>query len=60
MLYRVTARNFVAGVITNKRRVVVKSAPILKWSLGKDISVLQSWCLKKRMVIDRLDDMPEA
>ena len=40
MLYRIVARNFVAGVITDNNNIVIRCAPIVKWLVGKHFDSL--------------------
>lgn len=50
-MIRIEAPHFVAGVIVSGpagSRVVVKAAPILRWSMGKPARELARWCERKR------------
>jgi hypothetical protein len=52
-LYRVTAPNFVAGVVARNGQVV-HTALILKWALHKPLSRLKEYCALRRWRIERL------
>jgi hypothetical protein len=48
MLVRITAPHFVAGLEYRKSTgVVTNAAPILGWTVGKDIEYVKAWCRKK-------------
>ena len=42
-LYRLVTNWFVAGLITNEKGIVIRSAPILKWTIGKHINEVLKW-----------------
>ena len=45
-LYQITSSYFCAGIIT-KNKIIIKAAPIIKWTVGKSISEIIIHCTKK-------------
>ena len=50
MLYRVDVPHFCCGIIVKDEKVV-KAAPIMKWAVGKPLTVIQAWVKSKRGTI---------
>lgn len=46
-LIRVEAPHFVAGVVMNSMGHIVRTAPILAWSIGKPGATLLDYCRRK-------------
>ena len=53
ILYRIVAKDFVAGVVTD-RNIIVETAPKLKVFKGQPIGNLEKWANKNGMKIERL------
>jgi len=53
-LFRVTAPHFVAGVIVNRVNSIVFAAPILHWSVGKDLKSFEAYCHHKSWTLEQL------
>jgi len=49
MLYRITSRYFVCGIVIDDNYVVRVAAPIMKWAIGKRIEDVLHWCYSKHM-----------
>jgi len=50
-LYRIEMTYMCAGVVTNDAGIVITTAPILKWTLGKNISQVEKWCRNHKAFI---------
>jgi len=50
-LYRIEMTYMCAGVITNDKGIIIKTAPILRWSKGKHISAVERWCKNHKKFI---------
>lgn len=50
-LYHITLPYMCAGVVANQSGMIIKAAPILRWTIGKHISEVKNWVLRKRGVI---------
>ena len=53
-LYRIVAPHFCAGVKTDESTKVVFAAPILGWTVGKPVSTIRRWCIRKGYEIDEV------
>lgn len=53
-IYQIYANYFTAGIIV-KNNYVVKSAPILKWTVGKRIAYIKDYCFKKKWKIIKIN-----
>jgi len=47
-LMRITSSYFCAGVILNSKEIIIETAPILKWSKGRDLWWFEKYCKKKK------------
>lgn len=59
-LYQVTARHMCAAFETEMRdgiEIVVLAAPILGWTKGKSLSVIEGYCYKKGWHLRLLDGL---
>lgn len=54
-LYRVEMTYMCAGVITNEKGIIIETAPILKWGIGKHINAVEKWCKKHKKFISFMD-----
>ena len=54
LLYRVVTNYFVCGIIV-KNNKVIEAAPIMSWSIGKDLSVIEKWIKSKKGSIECRD-----
>ena len=45
-LYQITSSYFVAGLIVKDDKVI-KSAPIIKWMIGRNLKYIETYCLSK-------------
>lgn len=52
-LYWIDLRYAVFGIEILKGKVV-KTAPIGRWMIGKDISFIKKWVLKKNGIVNKL------
>jgi len=59
-LFRVTMRNFCAGVIANDLGIVVGSAPILAKFKGQHIDRVCEWAAKSRGQVERINGSGQA
>lgn len=44
----IDAPHFYAGAIYDERNIVVRAAPIIKWSVGKSVAEVIAYCQRKR------------
>lgn len=50
-IYRIEMTYMCAGVITNEDGIIIRTAPILKWSFGKHINSVKKWCKNHKKFI---------
>jgi len=53
LLYRIVFKHACFGVI-EKNGIVIKVAPIGKWMMGKEISVIENWVISRKGKIQKL------
>jgi hypothetical protein len=58
ILYRVEAPHFVAGIVFQKE-LAINAAPILKWSIGKNIVFLRNYFNRKKWRFKRIRSFRE-
>lgn len=46
-LFQLQLHNITAGVVTDEAGKIVKSAPICRWMLGKDVGFCAAWVRAK-------------
>jgi len=54
-LYQVKLPYACFGVILNKKNIVIKSAPIARWLVGKNIYELERYVERKKGTMRRID-----
>jgi hypothetical protein len=50
MLIQITTTYFCAGIIA-KNNIIIKAAPILKWTIGKDVIFVKNYFSKKKVLL---------
>ena len=52
--YRITFNNVCFGIIVDKDGIILRTAPIAQWAVGKHIDVFLRWVAKKNGKIKKL------
>ena len=52
-LYQITSSYYCAGIII-RNNIICKAAPILGWTLGKDIEWFKTYCASKSFIINKI------
>ena len=52
-VYQVTSGHYCAGIVVAEGRVV-HAPPILKWTVGQELSWLVEWCRNRSITIRRV------
>lgn len=54
-LYQVDANHYVAGLVVDRGRIV-KAAPILRWTVGRDINRVHTYLTKRGYRVDLVQE----
>lgn len=54
-LYQVDANHYVAGLVVDRGRIV-QAAPILRWTVGRDMQRVQAYLTKRGYRVDLVQE----
>jgi hypothetical protein len=46
-LYMIEAPHFVAAFVVDSNSIIIRSAPILAWARGKNLTTIEQYCQRK-------------
>lgn len=52
-IWSVNAPHFNAGVVEDERGIIIRAAPILKWSINWSITRFTNYCSKKKWTCEK-------